>query len=205
MTPRSRPFLLAAPATAAAILFGLAVGGVFFWVEAHPCFQGWRDLYQDYLHNDGQGFAACQLQRDPEYQARMASESERQRTEAARREAWMQAVQPWHQASRARRQGDREEWARYELEMSTAPALCRESMRSRLPVGWSAATIALGRSESGSRYRTWTVSGWTTITHADGSQRRYEYRCDLSGSTVIGLMLTDRNGREEFLVPDVRP
>ena len=99
----------------------------------------------------------------------------------------------------------REEWARYELEMSAAPSLCRESMRSRLPVGWSAAQIALGRSESGTRYRTWTVSGWTTITHADGTRRRYEYRCDLAGSTVIGLMLTDTNGREEFLVPDVAP
>ena len=179
---------------------GLMAGGAALYVRSLPGFQGWEDAYEALVYDHGHG-----LYSDPAEAGRDHAEAEarRRQTEAARRAAWEQAVQPWHNAAPSQSEADRRDRALYAREMDQAPRLCREALRSQLPEGWTAGSVALGPSTDGQRYRTWLVTGWTQVTDAAGIQRRFDYRCDLVGTTVAGLMLIDSFGNEEILVPDM--
>lgn len=126
-----------------------------------------------------------------------AAESE---AELARRSAWLQVARPWQVAGYSRIEARHLERLDYARDMASAPMLCRQALRARLPEGWSAAPIALGRSVSGPEYLSWRVTGWTTVTGPAGSGRRYDYVCDLDGHTVADVTLTDVYGHSNVLV-----
>lgn len=96
-------------------------------------------------------------------------------------------------------------WLQYAREMDAAPVLCREALRSQLPAGLSAADVTPRRSVGGERFPSWRVSGRATVSDAYGSRWRYDYRCDLEGSTVTGLRLTDVYGHETILIAGSAP
>ncbi len=122
--------------------------------------------------------------------------------ELARRSAWLQVARPWQVAGDSRIEARHLERLDYARDMASAPMLCRQALRTRLPEGWSAAPIALGRSVSGPQYLSWRVTGWTTVTGPAGPGRRYDYVCDLDGRTVAEVTLTDVYGHSNVLVAE---